>query len=51
MITPFIRYVGSKRRALDTILSKIPPDIKEYREPMIGGGEKINRHINKLRYS
>lgn len=41
MITPFIRYVGSKRRALDTILSKIPPDIKEYREPMIGGGSVL----------
>lgn len=33
-----LRYPGGKSRAVKQILPLIPKDIKEYREPLIGGG-------------
>lgn len=33
-----LRYPGGKSRALRKILSKIPPNFSEYREPFLGGG-------------
>lgn len=33
-----LRYPGGKSKALKQILPHVPPQIKEYREPFIGGG-------------
>lgn len=41
MISSVIRYVGSKSKGLDCVLSAIPKDIEEYREPMIGSGSVL----------
>lgn len=38
MVNSLIRYVGSKSKALDSVLSALPRNIEEYREPMIGSG-------------
>ncbi len=38
MIKNVLRYPGGKSRAVGLILERIPSDIKEYREPMVGGG-------------
>jgi DNA adenine methylase len=36
--TSVLRYPGGKSKALKEILPLIPKDIKEYREPFVGGG-------------
>ncbi|WP_214084231.1 DNA adenine methylase [Methanoculleus sp.] len=36
--TSILRYPGGKSKALKKILPLIPRDIKEYREPFVGGG-------------
>lgn len=41
MISPIIRYIGSKSAAMSQILEKFPLDIQEYREPFIGGGSVL----------
>ncbi|CAG0970889.1 MAG: DNA adenine methylase [Anaerolineae bacterium] len=33
-----LRYPGGKSRAVDRILAQVPDAIREYREPMVGGG-------------
>ena len=33
-----LRYPGGKSKALDRIIPRIPSDIREYREPFVGGG-------------
>jgi DNA adenine methylase len=33
-----LRYPGGKSKALKTIIPHLPPNIKEYREPFVGGG-------------
>lgn len=33
-----LRYPGGKAKVLDILLPRIPTDIKEYREPFLGGG-------------
>jgi len=38
MIKSILRYPGGKSRAAQKIVSLIPPSIKEFREPMVGGG-------------
>jgi DNA adenine methylase len=40
MIKSPLRYPGGKSRAVDLIL-KIIPDLKEYREPFLGGGSYL----------
>lgn len=37
-VTSVLRYPGGKSRALKKILPLIPTDIKEFREPFVGGG-------------
>ena len=37
-VTSVLRYPGGKSKALKKILPLIPRDIKEYREPFVGGG-------------
>lgn len=37
-VTSVLRYPGGKSKALKRILPLIPRDIKEYREPFVGGG-------------
>ena len=37
-IKPFIRWVGGKSRLLPRILPHVPPDIRNYYEPFLGGG-------------
>lgn len=37
-VTSILRYPGGKSKALKKILPIIPKDIKEYREPFVGGG-------------
>jgi len=38
MIKSVLRYPGGKSRVAHKIVSLIPPNIKEFREPMVGGG-------------
>jgi DNA adenine methylase len=38
MIKSVLRYPGGKSRVAQKLLSLIPPHIKEFREPMVGGG-------------
>jgi DNA adenine methylase len=33
-----LRYPGGKSKAIDNIIPHIPLDIKEFREPFVGGG-------------
>lgn len=35
---PFIKWAGGKRALLDSIVSFIPKDFKNYFEPFVGGG-------------
>ncbi len=49
-----LRYPGGKSKAIKQILPHIPENIKEYREPFIGGGsvflairELFGNNINK----
>lgn len=49
-----LRYPGGKSKALRQILPHVPTQIKEYREPFIGGGsvflavkQILGQHINK----
>ena len=60
MIKSILRYPGGKSRVAQKIISLIPPNIKEFREPMVGGGsvalvlKQIHPHvkvwINDLSY-
>jgi len=51
MIKSILRYPGGKSRVAQKIISLIPPNIKEFREPMVGGGsvalvlKQIHPHI------
>lgn len=38
MVKNILRYPGGKSKAIKMIISKIPTNIKEFREPMVGGG-------------
>ena len=38
MIRSVLRYPGGKSKVAQKIVSLIPPNIKEFREPMVGGG-------------
>ena len=38
MIKSVLRYPGGKSKVAQKLLSLIPPNIKEFREPMVGGG-------------
>ena len=38
MIKSILRYPGGKSKVAHKIVSLIPPNIKEFREPMVGGG-------------
>jgi DNA adenine methylase len=38
LITSSLRYPGGKSKAINKIIPHIPSDIKEYREPCVGGG-------------
>jgi DNA adenine methylase len=38
MIKSILRYPGGKSKVAQKIISLIPPNIKEFREPMVGGG-------------
>ena len=38
LIRSVLRYPGGKSRAIGTIIPLIPANIKEFREPMVGGG-------------
>jgi site-specific DNA-adenine methylase len=38
MIKSILRYPGGKSRVAHKLVSLIPQDIKEFREPMVGGG-------------
>ena len=38
MIRSILRYPGGKSKVAHKIVSLIPPNIKEFREPMVGGG-------------
>lgn len=38
MVKSPLRYPGGKSKALDYIMPHIPLNIKEYREPFVGGG-------------
>jgi len=49
-----LRYPGGKSKVLKEIIPHIPPDIKEYREPFVGGGsiflavkQKFGDQINR----
>jgi site-specific DNA-adenine methylase len=38
MLKSVLRYPGGKSKAVDKIIANIPDNIKEFREPMVGGG-------------
>ena len=38
MLKNILRYPGGKSRAVEKIMAHIPTNIKEFREPMVGGG-------------
>jgi DNA adenine methylase len=38
VIRSILRYPGGKSKVAHKIVSLIPPNIKEFREPMVGGG-------------
>jgi DNA adenine methylase len=38
MIKSILRYPGGKSRVAQKLVSLLPPNIKEFREPMVGGG-------------
>jgi len=40
VIRSVLRYPGGKSKVAQKIVSLIPPNIKEFREPMVGGGVK-----------
>ncbi len=46
-ITTPLRYPGGKSRVSDQIVRLIPRDIREYREPMVGGGS-VFLHMRQL---
>ena len=43
-----LRYPGGKSRALKDIMPMVPPGIKEYREPFVGGGSVYFAMRNQL---
>jgi Site-specific DNA methylase len=38
MIKSILRYPGGKSKVAHKLISLFPPNIKEFREPMVGGG-------------
>jgi len=38
MVKSVLRYPGGKSKAVEKIIANIPANIKEFREPMVGGG-------------
>jgi Site-specific DNA methylase len=38
MVKNVLRYPGGKSKAVEKIIANIPANIKEFREPMVGGG-------------
>jgi DNA adenine methylase len=38
MLKNVLRYPGGKSKAVEKIIANIPSNIKEFREPMVGGG-------------
>jgi len=38
MVKNILRYPGGKSKAVEKIIANIPTNIKEFREPMVGGG-------------
>jgi len=38
MVKNVLRYPGGKSKAIKMIIPNIPANIKEFREPMVGGG-------------
>lgn len=47
--TSILRYPGGKSKALKKILPLIPRDIKEYREPFVGGGSVFIEVMQQLK--
>ena len=60
MLKNILRYPGGKSKAVEKIIANIPTNIKEFREPMVGGGSvslvikqlfpNIKAKINDLNY-
>jgi DNA adenine methylase len=60
MLKSILRYPGGKSKVVEKIIAKIPTNIKEFREPMVGGGSvslvikqlfpNIKVKINDLNY-
>jgi Site-specific DNA methylase len=60
MLKNVLRYPGGKSKAVEKIIANIPPDIQEFREPMVGGGSvslvikqlfpNVKVRINDLNY-
>ena len=48
MVKSPLRYPGGKSRAVKTILPLIPNDIKEYREPFLGGASLLIASLQKF---
>jgi DNA adenine methylase len=42
MIKSILRYPGGKSKVAQKIVSLLPPNIKEFREPMVGGGGSVS---------
>ena len=41
-----LRYPGGKSRAAKYLIGQFPTDIKQYREPFLGGGS-VALHVSK----
>ncbi len=47
-LKPFIRWVGGKSRLLPRILPHVPPNVRNYYEPFLGGGAVFLACANRI---